>query len=90
MGLETLDACLPLGTNHARPPRRLARSKGFTMRAWIIGLALAMTGWAAGQFCPPNGMVLSTAGGRLGDPFSLSLSGTPKLILLGALKIAIE
>jgi hypothetical protein len=46
-------------------------------RGWIA-VAFLVSSWAAGQgSCPPSGLVLSTSGGRLGDPWSAGLTGTP-------------
>lgn len=46
--------------------------------ARILALALICAWVARGQAtCAANGLTLSTSGGRLGDPVSLSLTGTP-------------
>ena len=46
------------------------------MAFWIGAIVLA-TDFASGQTCNSSGLTLTTTGGRLGDPFTVSLSGTP-------------
>jgi hypothetical protein len=45
------------------------------IRAVVVTLLLAASAWAQ---CPPQGMGLQIAGGRLGDHFALSLTGSPQ------------
>ena len=56
----------------------------------VAGLALvALAPVLLGQgLCPPSGLLLTTTGGRLGDPFSLGLSGTPLVSGLLAFDVA--
>ena len=48
-----------------------------------IGIVVSASIWlvattpATAQFCPANGLTLATTGGRLGDPYSLTLTGPP-------------
>ena len=58
---------------HAR--RRFpAWSSAFLVSA---SMWLAATAHATAQSCPANGLTLATTGGRLGDPYSLTLTGPP-------------
>src|SRR5262249_30260548 len=45
--------------------------------AWWVFAILSFGQAALGQGCPASGLTLTMTGGRLGDPYMVSLSGTP-------------